>query len=67
MLLFFCFTLIISSCQQKEYTCACGGGFSGTGVTITIKSASKSSAKRQCYNHNTPVGTPDGLSGCEIK
>ncbi|MES2479681.1 MAG: hypothetical protein V4561_11385 [Bacteroidota bacterium] len=62
-----CFALAFMSCQKKEYTCHCDGGFSGNGDTFIIKKSSKGNAKSECYNYNTSINTNDGFHNCELK
>ncbi len=40
-----CFALAFMSCQKKEYTCHCDGGFSGNGDTFIIKNQVKEMQK----------------------
>lgn len=62
-----CFVLAFTSCQKKEYTCHCDGGFSGNGDTFIIKKASKGNAKSECYNYNSGINVDDGFHNCELK
>lgn len=56
-----------SSCKkQNDYTCKCDGGFSGAGVTNTIKSTSASKAEKECKALDSGSGVFDGLYNCRL-
>lgn len=65
---FVCTILTLFSCQKKEYTCRCEGGFGGNGTSIQIEGTSPSKALRNCekkllVNENAN----DGFNNCSLK
>ncbi len=59
--------IMLSSCSNKDYNCACYGGLTGGKVTLTVSGSSKSKAENKCTAFNNPPGTADGYSGCHIE
>lgn len=63
-----CTTLTLFSCQKKEYTCRCEGGFGGNGASIQIEGTSPLKALKNCEKKllvNEKAN--DGFNNCSVK